>query len=171
MDSTGDTPETPTPRTGDRRRWWWLGGAAALVAVVVVVAVVALTGSSDDPADRFDDAAETFHTTYDPLVDQLSSAMGQFGDGAQNAAVTATNEIVDAFDAYDKAVEAIPFPDNAKDAASELRDGIAAGRLVFVNVGASFSLDEMENLLDRFKSSVQNALYEREQALRKVLGS
>lgn len=167
------------PLTGSRRRWVWIGGAPGLIPLLVVGVIVLLFGagcaSDDGPAERFETAAKAFHGTYDPLIEQLTSDLsgsgGSVGDPAHNSAVSAANQLVDAFDAYDNAINAIQFPDDAKTAVADLGKAIEAGRFVVVNVSGSFTTSEMKALTDQFQPKIESALADREKALRTVLGT
>lgn len=156
----------------------WTGGATGLIPRLVVVVIVLFIGagcaSDDGSADRFEAAAKAFHDTYDPLIEQLASNLkgsGGVGDPAHTSAITDINKLIDAFDAYDNAIKAIQFPDNAKAAAADLGKAIEAGRFVVTNVRGSFTGREMKALIDQFRPKIDSELANREEALRTALAT
>ncbi|MFY1637617.1 hypothetical protein ACN27F_30825 [Solwaraspora sp. WMMB335] len=149
--------------------------AGALVVVLAVAAVVVVSLlTRGGPADEFDEAAERFHSQYEPLAEQLAANLNRAGDGLLDPGLSAAQQdaraLADLFVAYGEALAAIEFPAEAEQAATQLANAIEAGRILMVNAAGFFSKAPLESTLDELQPRTEAVIAEREQALRQALG-
>jgi len=144
-----------------------------MLAVVTVVVVAALTRGGG-PADEFEQAAERFHSQYEPLARQLAANVDRAGDGLLDAVLLTAQQdaraLADLFVTYGEALAAIEFPAEAEQAATQLANAVTAGRVLMVNAAGFFSKGPMESALDELQPQTEAIIAEREQALRQALG-
>lgn len=149
------------------------GAVVVMLAVVTVVMVAALTRGGG-PADEFEQAAEQFHSQYEPLAQQLDTNLDRAGGGLMDAGLLTAQQdaraLGDLFDIYGEALAAIEFPAEAEQAATQLANAIEAGKVLMVNAAAFFSKGPMESTLDDLQPKTEALLAEREEALRQALG-
>jgi len=148
------------------------GAVIAVLAVAAVVVVVLARGGG--PADEFEQAAEQFHSRYEPLAGQLATNVDRAGDGLMDAGLLTAQQdaraLADLFVTYGEALAAIEFPAEAEQAATQLANAVEAGRVLMVNAAGFFSKGPMVSILDDLQPRTEAVIAEREQALRQALG-
>jgi len=162
---------------GSRRRW--LLPSVAAVLVLLIVAGVMLFNSEDTKgsSDQFERAAAAFHDVYTPTAKDLtkqlaiSSDGGGSGDKPNAAATRDASKLATAFADYGKALSAIQFPSDSKQAADQLIKDTTAGRLLMVNAAAFISIGEMQSALDQYRPQIEIDVANAESALRATLSA
>ena len=162
---------------GSRRLWLWPSAAAVLVLVVVAVVMLFNTEDTKGSSDQFEQAAAAFHDVYTPTAKDLTKQLALSGDSGgsgdkPNADATKdAGKLADAFAAYGKALSAIEFPADSKEAADELIRETTAGRLLMVNAAAFISIGEMQAALDQYRPQIETGVANAESSLRATLSA
>ncbi|MFY1699307.1 hypothetical protein [Solwaraspora sp. WMMA2101] len=149
------------------------GAVVVILAVVTVVLVVAVTRGGG-PADEFEQAAERFHSRYEPLARQLETNLDRAGAGMFDPGLATAQQdaraLADLFDEYGTALAAIEFPADAEQAATQLTNAVEAGKILWVNAAGFFDKGPMESILDELQPQTEATIADREEALRQALG-
>lgn len=149
------------------------GAVVVMLAVVTVVLVVAVTRGGG-PAGEFEQAAEQFHSRYEPLSRQLATNLDRAGAGMFDPGLATAQQdaraLADLFDEYGTALAAIEFPADAEQAATQLANAVEAGKVLMVNAAGFYAKGPMASILDELQPQTEATITEREQALREALG-
>ncbi|WFE29308.1 hypothetical protein O7623_09000 [Solwaraspora sp. WMMD791] len=148
------------------------GAVIVILAVVTAVLVVAVTRSGG-PVDEFEQAAEQFHSRYEPLARQLETNLDRAGAGMFDPGLATAQQdaraLADLFDEYGTALAGIEFPADAEPAATQLANAVEAGKVLWVNAAGFFDKGPMESLIDELRPQTEAAIAEREESLRQAL--